>query len=210
MKARSEVNLDEGRLVRVTEEHYEQALQCLRDHFLTDEPLHIVGGATWDADNIECHTRTLRQNISVMIVHETNGEVMTLLTNQVEQKGETHGSGMVWDYVHACENKANVFGYFNVDEAVQLFSLVTNRKYRQRGLGTKVVQASLAMIRNFGVGKVCVKGEGSSLYTQKIFEKVGMQCLYTGFYCEHEIDGKKVLDGTAIHDSIKMYGMMVE
>ena len=204
--------------MRITEEYYEKALDFLGDHYHKDEPLHGSSGAMLGEEAREIHMEALSQNISVMIVNEKDGEVMALITNQVFKKGECHGDGKIEDFglravyafVNYCEKKLNIFEHFNVTEAVNLFSLASNRKYRRKGLGTKVIQASLAMFRNFGVGNICVKTEGSSTFSQKIFENVGMVCLHEEVYTDYKVDGKKVFEDTGIHNSVKIYGMMIK
>jgi ribosomal protein S18 acetylase RimI-like enzyme len=71
----------------------------------------------------------------------------------------------------------DVYKRFGVDTAVELLSLGTHRLYRQRGIANKMMEAALLFCE--GLGLRYLKGECSSIYSQKIYEKLGFETLHT-------------------------------
>ncbi|KAL4218870.1 hypothetical protein ACF0H5_021458 [Mactra antiquata] len=111
----------------------------------------------------------------------------------------------------ACLNKhGDFFGHYGVSEAFHFFGLAVNEKYGQRGYAEKICRAAINMIRHFGIDQVYIKGEASSNYSKKVYPKVGFEELGEVRYDTFEIDGRKPIQNTGIHESMKVYGMIVK
>jgi RimJ/RimL family protein N-acetyltransferase len=80
-------------------------------------------------------------------------------------------------------------------------------KYRQRGCGTKIVNAAIDSVRNFEIDPVYIKVEGSSNFSKKIFERAGMEILHEKNFDDWEVEGRKPFQNTGIHKSLKNYGL---
>jgi hypothetical protein len=52
---------------------------------------------------------------------------------------------------------------------------------------------------------VCIKGEGTSNYSQRIFEKFDFEAIHTMKYDEYKIDGEIVFKNTGDNESTKCY-----
>jgi hypothetical protein len=67
------------------------------------------------------------------------------------------------------------------------------------------MQATLLFCKELGLSPVCIKGEGTSNYSQKIFEKFGFETIHTMKYDEYKIDGEIVFKNTGDIESTKCY-----
>jgi hypothetical protein len=50
--------------------------------------------------------------------------------------------------------------------------------------------------KELGLSPVCIKGEGTSNYSQRIFEKFDFETIHTMKYDEYKIDGEIVFKNT--------------
>jgi hypothetical protein len=73
----------------------------------------------------------------------------------------------IQDLIHKNEGM-DVFKRFGVDTAVEMVELGKHRQYRQHGIASKLMQAARLFCEGLGLSPVCLKGEGTSIYSQKI------------------------------------------
>lgn len=184
-KARDAVCFDEGTLVLIQEDNYDKALDFLHNSFLKTEPISQSVNIEWGQDIQDIFRKSFEQNMSFMLLNETNGDVMGARLMQVMKHDDKHEADQFKDigmkkligFWHYSAAKTNFFEHFPVKEAVNFFGLGVAEKYRKRGIGTKLMDVSMQFIENLGIFPICIKGEASSSFSQKIYEKLGMERL---------------------------------
>ncbi|XP_060577433.1 uncharacterized protein LOC132734662 [Ruditapes philippinarum] len=205
------------RLVRITEEYYEKAVNLCRDHFLPNEPLSKSVGLTWN-EIIEAYwLEALQLNLSIMLVDESTDEAVGFRTIRYALKDDKLEFGVelpeelqiLLDFTEYCDKQADFFDHYGVTETFHFLSLVVSPKYQRRGFASKIVHAAMELVKNLGIDNVYIKGEGSSNFSKKIYDKEGFDVLYEHMYDEWEVDGEKPFLNTGEHKSVKVYGKRI-
>jgi hypothetical protein len=62
-----------------------------------------------------------------------------------------------------------------------------------------VLSAGLMFCKEIGFDTVCIKGEGTSNYSQRIYEKFNFETIHTFKYDEYKINGEVVFKNTGEH-----------
>ena len=192
-------------------------LDFYRDHFCPDEIINISLDIPWDSEVEKAYMECVGQNISLILVSsKTNkiigGRIMFVANrdddiSSAKYKSETYRK--LNDITNDLADLYNMFENYNVEDMVHFFGLGIHRDYRQRGLGTRLMEAALMFIQSFGVGPVLVRGEGSSNISQRVFENVGFQCLATIVYDEYKVNGEVVIRNSGENKTYKLYGKIV-
>ena len=159
----------------------------------------------------------MQQNLSLVLVSDTTGEIIagriTTISNKKDKfdkdQFRTEGFKKMIDLYCHLLSFCNVYDRYNVDEVVQFFGLGVHRDYRQRGIGYRVMKAALAMIQNLELGAVLVKGEGTSNYSKKIYEKNGFENLAEVIYDDYKEDGEVVFKTEPDQKSERLYAKVV-
>ena len=86
-----------------------------------------------------------------------------------------------------------------------MVELGKHSQYRQHGIASKLMQAALLFCEGLGLSPVCLKREGTSIYSQKIYEKFGFETLQTFNYDEYKINDEILFKNTGIHKCTKIY-----
>ncbi|XP_060575977.1 uncharacterized protein LOC132733353 [Ruditapes philippinarum] len=206
------------KLVRITEEYYEKALNLCRDHFVPHEPLMKSLGVKW-GDFIEAYwLKALKLNLSLMFVDEGTDEPIAFRTImhifkddkfQFDAEQLSDELKILIDFALYCDKQADFFDHYGVTEAYRFLSLVVTQKYQRRGFASKIFHAAINLVRNFGFDEVNIKGEGTSNFSKKIYEKEGYDVLYEHMFDEWEVDGRKPFLNTGEHKSMKIYGKKI-
>ncbi|XP_045159270.2 uncharacterized protein LOC123524830 isoform X3 [Mercenaria mercenaria] len=205
------------KLIRITEEYYDKALQLCREHFVPQEPLMKSVGAPW-CEAIESYwLAALKLNLSLMLIDEDTDEAVGFRTIRYAFKDEEldfkgtipEPSQVLLQYLLYCEEKASFFDHYGIQETIHFLSLVVAAKYQRRGYATKIFHAAIDMVRNLGLDQVYIKGEGTSNFSKKIYEKEGFAILYEHMYKDWEVDGEKPFSNTGEHKSMKIYGRKI-
>lgn len=210
-------------MVLITEEYYEKALKLARDSFTNDEPINKSVGLGWSDDLEALWMSVLKQNISLMLINKENGDVMGFRTFAFESKNDINDNdkhdqtepsdeafGKVYGFLKHCEMKAHIYDHFGVNEIVHFFAISVDAKYRQNRLGSKLMTLTVDFLKNLGVTPLVIKAEGTSMYSQKIFQKLGFETILEIPYCDYVVDGKVILDNTGDHKSAKVFGKRIE
>ena len=202
------------KLVLITEEYEDIALEFARENFIKQEPISKSLGMKWTEELEEVWKSILHQNLSLMFMNEEDGDPIAFLATRIARCDDKTDIEGIKDqplkefirYDIFCDQKADFFGHFNTKEAFHFYGLAVAPKYKHRGYARIIINTAIDMIRNFEISPVFVKVEGSSNFSKKIFEGAGMEVLSEVFYDDWEVDGKKPIQNTGIHKSMKNYG----
>ncbi|KAL4219973.1 hypothetical protein ACF0H5_020384 [Mactra antiquata] len=217
--ARDEANITEGKLVRITKEYYQKAKDFIQEYFIPQEPLEKAFGVQWNDEIDEFWQSFYDWNISLMLLDE-NDEVMAIRTTRFAMANESHDYDKdvkteswrhVLKFVDQGEAKSKYFYHFKAKECVHFFGLGTNNKYRNMHLASKLLNASVLMIKNFGIRPVYIKGEGSNIYSKAVYEhnKHGFELLHDEPFENYVVDGQKLIQNTGDNKSLRFYGLSV-
>lgn len=155
--------------------------------------------------------KILSQNVSVLLISNTTDEIIACRTmaiakrNEAAEKTENMKWEKIMDFLCHRYHEMDVFKRFNVDTAVAFIALATHRDHRAQGIASKLMQATILFCKELGLSPVCIKGEGTSNYSQRIYEKFDFETIHTMKYDEYKIDGEVVFKNTGDIESTKCY-----
>ena len=89
--------------------------------------------------------------------------------------------------------------------AVPFLFLCTRKEYRSKGLASRMFQAAILFCKELGLSPVCIKGVGSTLHSQRIYEKFGFETIHVLRHDEYIIDGEVIFKNTEDVESTKCY-----
>ena len=213
-KVKAEYEIVKGKLAIITPDRYEEAYAILANDFIPDEPLsQAFGLINWDECFKKMVLEDLKKNLSVCMTSTDNDEIMGLLMIGAMKKKDAlmdescpeHPLMSIITFLNHKNKEVNFFERYAVDEAVHIFTLGVKRNYRRMGLGGCLLAASVAMCQELGFKAIEV--EGTSNFSQKIFEKRGFEILATMPYDSYCHNGRQIREGTGEHTMTKIYGM---
>ncbi|XP_045211517.2 uncharacterized protein LOC123563019 [Mercenaria mercenaria] len=184
-KAREDINIPGFKLVLVTPEYYDKAMDFIRDHFITKEAVHLSAGLEWTDEVKTICLQTFKLNLSLMIIDEQTEEAAAILRTSVQSKDssesldniQTKSLKEAMRFNNICDEYADFFGHFGTDEAFHVEALAVAEKHQRKGLATNIFKATVDMISKLGIDPVYIKVEGSSIYSKKVFEAAGFETL---------------------------------
>lgn len=188
-------------------------VQFLKDDFFPDETLCKSIGFKYD-DGMTVHVKELlAENLSILLIDNMTNEIIGCRGLAICKKGGTDYSLMttnkewrhIWAFVDHKNEEMNVFKRFNVDIAVAFMFLCTRKDYRSKGLASRMFQAAILFSKELGLSPVCIKGKGSALYSQRIYEKFGFETIHVLRHDEYIIDGEVIFKNTEDVESTKCY-----
>ncbi|KAL4225902.1 hypothetical protein ACF0H5_013890 [Mactra antiquata] len=213
-KVKSEFEVENGRLAIITPDRYAETYDIMGNHFTPDEPLCRSFGVVWDKEFERATCENLKSNVSICMISKDTNEIMGIrvigtmkISDPPMDLSEFNYEPLrsLFTFLTHKDKEVRFFEQFGVDEAIHFFTLGVNKKYRRMGLGGKLLAAAVAMSRELGF-KV-IKGEGTSNFSQRIYEKQGFETLYTLPYDSYMYNGRPVIDGTGEHTQTKIYGL---
>ena len=216
-KTKEWADLKDGQLVLVTEDRYEKAMIFYAESYCKDEPLSHALKIGFSDDAVDIWTASFCCQLSIMILDQSGAEVMGMRTIRIARQMERYEVEKLSDeklkvlfgFMQYCDDKTNFYDHFNTDIALHFMGLCVAKKYRGRGLGTKLTEIALEFIRNLEIDPVYVKVESSSVFAQKIFEKLNFEKLYEQNYKEYLVDSKVVFEDMGDHKSMVCYGKKI-
>lgn len=188
-------------------------VQFLKDYFFPDETLCKSIGFKYD-DNMTVHVKELlAENLSILLIDNTTKEIIGCRGLAICKNGGADFSLMttnkewrhIWAFVDHKNAEMNVFKRFNVDIAVAFLFLCTRKDYRSKGLASRMFQAAILFCKELGLSHVCIKGDGSALHSQRIYEKFGFETIHVMRHDEYIIDGEVIFKNTGDEESTKCY-----
>ena len=185
----------------------------MKEHFHPDETLCKSIGQTVDDELSNILMKNLSENLSVLLISNTTDEIIACRTMAIAKRNEAADGSKtenikwvkIMDFLRHRYHEMDVFKRFNVDTAVAFIALATHRDHRAQGIASKLMQATLLFCKELGLSPVCIKGEGTSNYSQRIFEKFDFEAIHTMKYDEYKIDGEIVFKNTGDNESTKCY-----
>lgn len=213
-KVKAQFELDNGRLAIITPDRYEETYDIMGNHFVPDEPLSRAFGVTWHDDFETLTHDQLVQNLSICMIDKDTREIMGVRLIGLMKKSDPHNYfsnikyeplRSLYEFLTHKDKEINFFERYGVDEAVHFFTLGVHKKYRRMGLGGRLLAAAVAMSRELGFK--AIKGEGTSNFSQRIYEKQGFETLLEMPYDNYFYKGKPIRDGTGEHTMTKIYGL---
>lgn len=213
-RVKSEADITEGKLIFITEEYFDAALEFARDSFTRDEPINHAVNTQWFPGLGEMWLATFRCHLTLAVLNEED-KIIALRGTRVLDKNATFdatqfddpGFNILFGIMDHCDAKADFFNRFDVDTAFQMFGFGVHRDYRNRGLGSRIFKAAMSLLKYAGPDSFCIKGETSSFYSSRIYEKNGFELLYQLSYDDWLVDGKQVICNTGVHKNMKIYGL---
>lgn len=159
----------------------------------------------------------MKQNITLALVSDTTGETICARVNTISNKNEsfdidqiqTEGIKKMVAFYQHLSNICNVYEWYGVEEVFQFFGIGVHKNHRKKGIGFKVMKATLALIKGFGVGPIVIKGEGSSNYSKRIYEKSDFDMLAEVVYEEYQVDGEVVFKTGPEEKSERLYAKVI-
>ena len=205
------IQFDGAHLELVSEENNKKFMTFLKDHVTPDKILDKSLGFNFDEEMKIFFTKLFSKSLTLLLVSDKTGEIIACRGMIIGKKGEPLDLDHVKNeqllatitFLNHKNEEMDVYKRFGVDTAVELLSLGTHRLYRQRGIANKMMEAALLFCE--GLGLRCLKGECSSIYSQKIYEKLGFETLHTFNYDEYKINDEIVFKNTGIHKCTKIY-----
>lgn len=209
---RCEFETDDGRLAIVTPDRYEEVYDILENHFIPDEPLCTSFGTPWDKAFKSVVDENLQQNLSVCMISKDTDEMMGIRligtmkrTDPPLEKTDDPISAL-FEFMGHKDKEVDIFNHLGVDEGIHFFTLGVHRKYRQRGLASRLLLAAVALSKELGFKGI--KGEGTSNFSQRIYEKAGFETLATLPYDTYLTPaGHPIREKSGVHTCTKVYAL---
>ena len=160
--------------------------------------------------------KPLLQNLSIALVLSQTGELIGGRIIKVNNRQEnklpisTFKSEAMKKFAYIsteADKRCNIFDHYNVEEVLHFCGIAVRRDFRQRGIGYKLMRAAVLFIRSLELGTVVIKGDGTSLHSQRLFEKTGFEKLSEVVYSEFKMDNEIVVQNTGENKSEIRYGL---
>ncbi|XP_052818608.1 uncharacterized protein LOC128244632 [Mya arenaria] len=214
-RVKSEFKHPGARLVRITEEFYECALDVVRKYFILEEPVNKAVGMQWTDELRELWLSSFRLHLSIAAVNEVDGDIMAIRTTRITRKTDfvdpgtfqNQGLKRLFLIFNHCDQKADFFNRFGITEALHFYGLGCADKYQHQGLASKLFKAAIDMVRYLDIPDVYITGEATSNYSKKIYENAGFVELFEQSFATFKVKGEVVVPNTGIHKSMKKYGL---
>ena len=199
----------------LTDEHYKKALHLARYSFTKDEPVNVGVGLEWPEELENAWMTSFRYQVSFMVVNKINKEVMGIRITRIEKRDENKKIEQIKDpafekyvrFMNYADHKVNFFDKYPEKECFYFFGLGVDEKYRNQGLAEKMMKLALRFLSNLGVNNIAIKGEGSSNFSKRVYEKCGFETLYDLPFTEYKLEDIQVVQYEGIHKSMKGYGI---
>ena len=217
IKNNTDFAIDGCHLELIKEERYEDMMKFIERFYVPDEPMGKSLNLQWDKDMENLVLANLRHNLSVVLVSSESGEIIAgqvvTIGSKYERFDKTkyhHDLGIAFDVpTNHLDSLCSIYCYYNVEEIVHLWQLAVQKDHRRKGIGMKVIKAVKEFVKNFDIGPVVLRVEGSSSYSQRIFEKLGFSMLAQVCYSDYKVEGKVIFANTGEHASLRLYGLVV-
>ena len=201
----------------VREDLYAKTCEFMADHLFPDEPACKSISLTWNQELADVMMTVIKENISIALVSSTTDKIIGLRLIGIEKKDDVfepnecklESMKRFLHFINYLASLFDLFNHFDVDEVFTLFGLSVHIDHRHKGLGHKLMQAALIFIKSLNVGPVVVKGDCSSSFSRRIYEKTGFELLREVPYTEYKIDGEIAIKNTGQHNYMTRFAKTV-
>ena len=202
----------------IREDMYEEAIKHIAEYNFPDEPICASLGIIMDEESKAVFESVLRKHMSLALVSAQTGEIVGLRALHIGSKDDKFD---IKDFKNEANRKmiafveyknslySQIWEIYGVDEAIEFFGLSVHKEYRQRGIGLKLMQAVLLFLKSMKLGSVLTKGDCSSNFSKRVYERLDFDCLGEIKFEDYKVDGKQVITNTGKHKSLKIYGKMI-
>lgn len=199
-----------------TESEHDKVLEFLRQHFFTEEAINNAYPIKDESMEEKFILSLLPQGNIIFAIDSSNnsvaglasfGEITSRYAQESWDESETTTNRKWRDilkFMSHIEAKSNVCERFNVTKALHLHGVTVDKAYRGRAIGKRLFEEcfKVAERRNYRI----VSADCTSIYSIRIAQSVGMECVSTVTYDEyHEKIGDKIFNPTQPHDEIKSF-----
>ncbi|XP_063397399.1 uncharacterized protein LOC134681682 [Mytilus trossulus] len=209
------MHFEDAHLELSSDELTNSLILFLKENFWPDEPLWKSLGLQIDDEVTRRFASRLKDNLSILLVSNTSGEIIGCRTMFLETLNEVDDMRIlqikneklrkVRTFLGHKWIERNVFQHFGVDKAMHFLALATHKNHRGRGIASKLMKASLEFCTELGFTPVCIVGECTSNISQKIFEKFEFENLYTVRYDDYKVNDEIVFTDTGDSKTAKFY-----
>ncbi|XP_053686327.1 uncharacterized protein LOC128735868 [Sabethes cyaneus] len=207
------------RLEIITDKHYSNVIDHLRQTFFADEPLNKAVKLTRPGQGhflLEQHSlSTLKDNISIMAISQ-DGKIAGVALNgvlsgyndikhSIEKLNNVQDENFkkIFKLLYEQNLRINLFNKFNVDRIFEIRILSVDSKFRGQGLAKKLIMKSEALaIEN---GFQLLKTDATGIISQKLMGAQGFETVCEIVY-EHYLDenGDQIFVVEAPHNKLKI------
>ena len=190
----------------------------MKTEYAPDEPLSRSLEIVFDEEIEELLRHLLRENLSILLVSNNSDEIIAGRLSTIAKKNE-HSDTMknlknpklftLYTFSTHKDEELNAFDKYEVDKAVNFLILAVDRRYRRKGIATKIMDAAMKFYSEIGMERVVIKGEATSNFSKRIYEKFGFETLHEFHYEDYKVDGEVVFKKTGEHKSSKIFAKMV-
>ena len=204
--------------VLVRDNLYEDVLDLYQDHFFPHEPLAQSIGLLMDDELRGLMRSAIQEHVSIALVSVETGKVVGDRVIKLETRNDTHDlSALKSDVLRTCINimneldrRCNIYDHYRVDHVVHFYGICVHSDYRRRGICEKLMRGAVCFVSHLDLGDVIIKGEGTSVFSQQVFEKIGFETLSEVVYADFKLDGEIVTSGLGEHKLERLYGLRVK
>ena len=182
------------------------------DNYFPDEPISKSLNLRWDDDMQNMLIGILKDNMSIALVSSATGKILGVLCLNIANKYEkidtskykSEALRQYVNFIYHFDNLHNIYDHYNVEDVVYLSHFAVAKDLRQKGIGTVLGKAAVALVEACGVGPVVIRAEVSSNFSKQIVEKFGFHYLAEIVFADYKVDGKVVVANSGKHKSTKL------
>ncbi|XP_053376924.1 arylalkylamine N-acetyltransferase 1-like [Mercenaria mercenaria] len=208
---------EELELKLLTNDMQNDAVLFMKQNFVAHEPLIHLFDVQWDEDTEKYWRAVFDHGMTLVLTSKIRGEIISIRAIDIVRKTDKVKTTNVADerlrnlleYLNYCDDNANFFEHYGTDAAVHFSGLAVSESYRRRGIATLLLKCAVELIETLGLESVHIKGEASSDYSKKIYEKFGFEMLFEQMYEDYRVNGKQVISNIGVHKTNKIYGKTV-
>lgn len=201
----------------------QQVLDFLRIHYYLEEPLTAGSEPKQqDKEDEEFNMSNIEHGTCIMAVlkGDTNVSEQIVGALMAGPKGpheaehlfeEAAGLGPTkWghtlQFLACVERDANICGRFNVEKVLHVHVMGVDSALRGHNIGGRMVEEVLNVAKRLQYEMVSV--DCTSVYSAKIFERMGFKCINIKYYKEYiDETGKQVFKPEAPHECVKTFAL---
>ena len=177
----------------------------MANHFIPEEPLCNAFGVTMEENFERIITDLLRENLSVMMVSNTDNRIMGVEINGVMRSSDISDTDSItyqplrnlFKFLEHRDDEFDLYNRFGTNEAMHFFSAGVHKDFRRLGVGTRLLKACEGMAKELGF--TVLKGEVTSNYTQMLCERRGYDFALEMPYDSYMYNGEPLSNKTGPH-----------
>ena len=198
-----------GHLELISEDRYDDVLDIIANHFMKNEPLCNAFGVQMSPFFERRILARLKNFLSVAAISDKTNDIMGVSLCQVAKTSDKLDLNDIDDESTRAlltflthRDSDNPYNY-GVAEVFCVMNLAVHEKYRRRGLGYSLLGTSVTLAKELGFK--AIKGEATSNFSQRLFEKHGFECILELPYNQYKYRDVYLSERTGEHTRTKRY-----